>query len=252
MRQGVGAEALRDGEQVGQHLARVGGVGERVHHRHVGPAGHLLELGVGEGADHDGVDVAGQHAGGVLDGLTAPELRVARARAPPWCRPAGSTPTCEGHAGAGGGLLEDEGHRPAGQRARAGRAEELPLGGALQQLEQLLPREVGQPAGSRACAASAWSSSRRARRRGARRRLVGLRRGEGEGGGEPDHVARRWRSRAGRARGRPGPPRRPAAPPAPRRGGAPAAHLPDAAAGRPGRRAAGRPPRGRAPARPPR
>ena len=72
------AEPLGDGEQVGQHLAGVGGVGERVHHRHRGPAGHLLQLVVLEGADHQRVEVAGEHAGRVADGLAAAELRVAR------------------------------------------------------------------------------------------------------------------------------------------------------------------------------
>ena len=72
------AQALGHREQVGEHLARMGSVGERVHHRDRGPAGHVLQLGVGEGPDHERVEVAGEHARRVANGLAAPELHVAR------------------------------------------------------------------------------------------------------------------------------------------------------------------------------
>ena len=56
----VGAEALHDGLQIGQHLARVQQIGEAVDHRHARVARHLLGAVVAEGAQHDAVAVAGR------------------------------------------------------------------------------------------------------------------------------------------------------------------------------------------------
>src|SRR6266702_1492473 len=140
----VRAEALGDGEEVGEELAGVGRVGERVHHRHGGARRHLLQLLVLEGADHERVEVTRQDAGGVLDRLPAPELRVLRREHDAMCAELVRA-HLERDAGARGGLLEDEPERHPGERTRAALAEQLPLRAALDELEQLLAREVGQP-----------------------------------------------------------------------------------------------------------
>jgi hypothetical protein len=69
---------LGDGLQVGQHLAGVVGVGQGVDHGDVAGPGEGLDALLAVRADHDRVDVARQHARGVLDGLAAAELAAAR------------------------------------------------------------------------------------------------------------------------------------------------------------------------------
>ena len=110
-------EAFLDREQVGERLARVLEVGQRVDHRHVGRAGQRLEPLLFEGAEHDRVDVARQHAPGVLDRLTPAELKIRRRqghRVTAELR----HPDLERHAGPRGGLLEDQRHGPARHRIR--------------------------------------------------------------------------------------------------------------------------------------
>src|SRR5690606_19597622 len=68
------AEPLPDGQQVGQQLARVVAVGQRVDHRDGGGVGDLGEPLVAVGAQHDGGHVAGQHAGRVGQRLTTTEV----------------------------------------------------------------------------------------------------------------------------------------------------------------------------------
>ena len=72
------AELLVHRQQVGQDLAGMVVVGEAVDDRHRGEPRQLLDVGVVEGADHDAVDVAREHARGVADRLAAAELDVAR------------------------------------------------------------------------------------------------------------------------------------------------------------------------------
>ena len=72
------AELLTDGLQVGEGLAGVLAVGQRVHHRHLGRGREFRETLLTEGADHDRVHVAREHRRGVGDGLPPPQLQVAR------------------------------------------------------------------------------------------------------------------------------------------------------------------------------
>src|SRR3546814_3622995 len=55
-------------------LARMGRVGQAVDDRHRRVLGHLAQPLVAPGAQHDRVDVAGQHPGRVGDGLAAAKL----------------------------------------------------------------------------------------------------------------------------------------------------------------------------------
>jgi len=74
------AEALAQGEQVGERLAGVVQRGERVDDRHLGPGRQLGDVLVGAGADHDRVEVAGEDAAGVADRLAARELQFVAAQ----------------------------------------------------------------------------------------------------------------------------------------------------------------------------
>src|SRR5215210_5682737 len=67
-------ELLAHGHEVGEGLARVVGIREAVYYGDVGGAGELFEVPVVEGADHYGVDVAGQDAARVGRGLALADL----------------------------------------------------------------------------------------------------------------------------------------------------------------------------------
>jgi hypothetical protein len=81
--------------------------GQPVDDRHGGVFGQFEQHVLLEGADHDQVDVARQHAGGVGDGLAVAELHLG-------ARQHHGLPAhlphahVEGDAGAGGGFLEDQ------------------------------------------------------------------------------------------------------------------------------------------------
>jgi hypothetical protein len=124
------AEALADREQVGEDLAGVELVGERVDHRHGGACGHLLDARLVARAPDDGIDVAGQHAGGVGDGLAAAELARLRVDDHRGAAELGDA-HLERDAGAGAGLVEQHRHR---LRARQG---PLPVRIGLQRDRQL-------------------------------------------------------------------------------------------------------------------
>jgi hypothetical protein len=135
-------QVLPHGEEVGQHLAGVRQVGEPVDDGDVGVGGQQLHVGVREGADHDAVHVAREHARGVGDGLAAPQLHVARGEE---VRGAAQLrgPHLEGHAGARGRLHEQHGQRLAGQRARRVGAGAHALG-ERQQRPSLTRGDVGE------------------------------------------------------------------------------------------------------------
>src|SRR3712207_9113205 len=67
---------FRSGQHVGESLAGVKLVGEAVDHRDLGMLGELVDVTLGEGADHDRDQVAREHLGRVLDRLAPAELEV--------------------------------------------------------------------------------------------------------------------------------------------------------------------------------
>ena len=103
---GKAAFLFFDGDEVGDDLRWVVGVGEAVDHRHVGIFGESLHLSLLVGADEDAVDVARQHARRVLHRLAATDLQIAGAqekRLPAQL----IHPHLEGNARARRGFLED-------------------------------------------------------------------------------------------------------------------------------------------------
>ena len=109
-----GAEVLLDGEDVRHHLARVSEVREAVDHRDRREARQLLDLGMVERADHDPVDVAGKHAGGIRDWLTTADLDVLAGEEQGLAAQLVGA-DLKGNAGAGRGLGEDHRQRLAGE-----------------------------------------------------------------------------------------------------------------------------------------
>ena len=67
---------FRDGEEVGQDLAGMVGIGQRVDDRHIGAGSDLFDLGLGKRAQHDAVVEVLKHLYGVLNRLAARESRV--------------------------------------------------------------------------------------------------------------------------------------------------------------------------------
>ncbi|MNM83949.1 hypothetical protein D3C81_960210 [compost metagenome] len=69
---------FEEGLHVGQQLARVRLVGQRVDHRHTRVGGEFGQGAVGVGTDHHHVEHARQHDGTVADRLATAQLGVAR------------------------------------------------------------------------------------------------------------------------------------------------------------------------------
>ena len=90
------------------------GVGQPVDDGHVGVLGQLLDVGLGEGADHDRVDVAREHPGRVLDRLAAPELQVGGREVEAYAAELGDA-DLERDARSRRRLLEEHGQCPAGE-----------------------------------------------------------------------------------------------------------------------------------------
>jgi hypothetical protein len=127
------APALGQGLQVGQHLAGVEVVGQRVDDRHRGGGGHRGQPLLGEGAPHHRVDVAGQHHPGVLQGLLPPQLGAAPVDDDGVPAELGDA-HLEGEPGAGGVLLEDHRHPARALQRPPGKRGGLELGGQRQHL----------------------------------------------------------------------------------------------------------------------
>ena len=75
----------------------------------------LLDVALGEGAEHSAVNHAAHHAGGVLDRLAAAKLNLAGRQENDLAAQLADA-DLEGDAGARGGLGEDHGPGLAGQR----------------------------------------------------------------------------------------------------------------------------------------
>ena len=118
------AEALAERHRVGEHLQRVGEVGEAVDHRDRGVLGELLDLRLLVGANHDRGEEAREDERGVAVGLPARELELRRGEEERHPAELGD-PDLEGDARSRGRLVEDEPDRAAGEKP------ELAAAGAL-------------------------------------------------------------------------------------------------------------------------
>ncbi|OEI70208.1 Uncharacterized protein Cus16_0834 [Curtobacterium sp. ER1/6] len=103
---GQGPAVLADGEQVGEELAGMEVVGQRVDDGDPCAGGHLLEPGLRVGAPDDRRHHALEHAGGVGRGLLAAELAVRRRDDERAAAEVGDADV-EGHPGTGRRLVED-------------------------------------------------------------------------------------------------------------------------------------------------
>ena len=105
-----------------------------------------LDVGLLEGTDHDSVEVARKHDGGVLDGLAAAELQIAGRQVEPHAAEL-VDPDLERDARAGRGLLEDHPERAAGEEVvlLPRFLEALQLVSEVEHLEQLGSAPVGDP-----------------------------------------------------------------------------------------------------------
>ncbi len=161
---------LLEGHHVGHDLAGMAGVRQTVDHRHRGVFRQFGERRLLEGPDHDQVDIAREHAGGVGDGLAVAELHLA---AREHQRLAAHLPDAdiEAHPGPGRGFLEDQGDHAAGQRlvrirgaARGAAARRLHLAGPIEDRAQIIrgnDTEVEEVLHDPAFSAAAAVSSRR-------------------------------------------------------------------------------------------
>ena len=70
------AAMLFEGHDIGHDLAGMGAVGQPVDHRNRRMFGHLQKRRLLEGADHDHVHIARQHAGRIGNGLAMAKLHV--------------------------------------------------------------------------------------------------------------------------------------------------------------------------------
>ncbi len=108
------AAVLADGERVGHALAGVMSIGKAVDHRHLPVLGEVVNVLLGEGADHDAVYVAAHHVGRVFDRLAHSQLDVVGAQE----HGLGAElldADLEAHPGARAGLHEDHRHGPPGE-----------------------------------------------------------------------------------------------------------------------------------------
>ena len=103
------------GGDLGQQLARMEQIGETVDNRNGCEVGELLHVALGEGANHDPVDVAREDPSHVADRLAAAELDVARGEEESVTAELLGA-DLERNAGAGAALGEDHRQSLAGER----------------------------------------------------------------------------------------------------------------------------------------
>ena len=101
------ATVFANREQVGEQLAGVEVVAERVDDGHRGAERHFFEPGLAVGAPDDRGDLAFEHAGSVGGGFLAAELAVRGADDERAASEVGDADG-EGYPGAGGGLVEND------------------------------------------------------------------------------------------------------------------------------------------------
>ena len=190
---GERALALDHRLQVGQDLARVVLVGERVDHRHPADRRHGLDAVLAEGAPDDRGDLPVEHAGGVLDRLAAAELAAAGVDDQRVAAELGDADR-EGHPGAGRRLVEQHGDRRGTPSAASGIGASavcrvrLERGGQRQHLGLLGRAEVvvlEEVPGHGVVSIDGVEGRGQGRDEG-----VDLRVGEDERRGEPEHVGR--------------------------------------------------------------
>ena len=138
------AEPLANRHHVGQRLARVRAVRETVDHWDRRVAGELLDVFLRERADHQPVEVARQHGGGVLQGLATPELKVGGCQVQAHSAELEDA-DLERDACAGGRLLKDHHQRAAGEEVvlLAPGLPFLEVVGQVERLQQLVAAPVG-------------------------------------------------------------------------------------------------------------
>ena len=147
--------ASRIGLQVGEDLAGVEGIGQRVDYRHGGGRRHLGDPVLAEGTPHDRGHLPAQYPGRVGDRLAAPELRGLRVNQQRMAAKLGNSYR-ERNSGAGRWLIEQNGHGagpgegpvPEAVRLhRGGQVEHLGLlGGAEVVIAQEVPGHISLPA----------------------------------------------------------------------------------------------------------
>src|SRR5215211_3818812 len=139
------SELFAHREEIREGLAGMMLIGEAIYDGCLGGVGELLDLLVVEGADHDGVYVAGEDAAGVRGGLALAHLYLLRAQGEGVSAEL-VHPDLEGDAGAVGGLLEDHRERPAAQRAvgYARLLQRLYLDGLVENESRFLRDELGE------------------------------------------------------------------------------------------------------------
>src|SRR6266511_149904 len=134
-------ERLPHRQDVGERLARVVLVRERVDHRHRSPLCERLDRLLRERADHDRIDVAGQRTGGVGDRLAPSELELLwRERDRRGAEPRRSRG--EGNPGPRRRLFEDAGDRPPSQFVFATGLVILHRRGEVQELREPVRRQI--------------------------------------------------------------------------------------------------------------
>ena len=141
------AEMLLHREHVGQRLAGMIKIAQRVDHRHARPARQFIDGGLRENARDDALGPAIQIAGDIFHRLAFPD----GAGGDHGIAAELLDGELEGHAGAQRRLFEQQSKVAAGQRLSEARGSALDLGSEIQHASQLVTRKIevgGEVAGS--------------------------------------------------------------------------------------------------------